>query len=163
MPSKAQRHRAEDRCDGASEKQRQHQAKPRRIACSRGEPGGRVSGDADKGRLAEGEHAADAGQQDEAKRRQGVDADIVQQRDAEGAQQEWRQGEQQDGARSDKAQLEGAHSSASSSSAGARLNERHSSTGMRMPNTTTSLKALLQNEAKLSRSPTSTAPSAVTG
>src|SRR5262245_48663492 len=129
----------------------------------RGEPGAGVGRDADEGSLPEGQHAADAREQHETEDRQGVDADIVHQRDAEGTEHGRRERDQHDRAQAYQPELQAAHSSASSSSVVARLSDRHSKTGMSRPNTTTSLKALSQNEAKLSRRPTRTAPRAVTG
>ena len=50
-------------------------------------PGGGVGADADEGGLAERRQPADAGQQHETERGKRIDADVVHQRDGEGAEQ----------------------------------------------------------------------------
>src|SRR5580692_10756674 len=104
-----------------------------------GEPGGGVSGDADERGLTKRQHATDARQQDKAKHGERIDADEVEQRDAERAEQRRGEGKQQDCTHRDEAKLTERHSSASSSSAPAKLNDRHSRTGMSRPKTSTSL------------------------
>ena len=71
----------------AGHDQRQQQSDPRRQAHRHGRPGRGIGGDADKGGLSERRHAADAGQQHQAERDQRGDADIVEQRDGETAEQ----------------------------------------------------------------------------
>ncbi len=162
VPAEPQRDGADRRGGGASQRERQDEPQPRRIALQRREPGGRVGGDPDEGRLPERHHAADAGQQHEPERGERIDTDIVQQRDAERVHVERSGREQDDERRFEDANVERAHSS-TSSSVSPIARERHSKTGMRTEKTMTSLKALLQNDAKLSSRPTSTAPSAVMG
>ena len=53
-----------------------------------GHPGRRIGGDADKGGLSKRRHAADPGQQHQAERDQRGDADIVEQRNGEAAEQQ---------------------------------------------------------------------------
>ena len=137
MAAQPQGHGAEDRRDQAGEQQSRQQTEPRRIAQERGEPGRGVGGDADEGGLAEGQHAADAGQQHQAQHREGVDADVVHQRDAEGAQHAGRHRDQQNRGHAGEAELQRRHSSASSSSLATRLSERQSRTGMSRPKPST--------------------------
>src|SRR5262249_25390785 len=112
---------------------------PRRVAGFRGEPRGGIGGDADERGLAKGEHAADTRQQHEPEHGERIDADEVQQRDAEGAEQDGGKGWQHDCASRDEAELKDRHSSASSSSMPAKLSDRQSRTGMSSPKTSTSL------------------------
>src|SRR5262249_44176196 len=108
---------------------------------------------------------AEARQQHQPQRDQGADADIVEQGHGERGDQQWRRSQPNAGGAEDSPlQRPPAHAiSSSSSSSGALSNERHSNTGMRVPKTMLSLSALFQNEAKLSSTPTATAPTAVRG
>ena len=142
------------------------QAEPGRGAVRRRQPGGGVGGDADERGLAERGGAADAGEQHQAERDQRADADVVEQRDAELAEPQRRERDRGDEHR-DQGAMPGLrrHSSisSSSSSACAEKKERSSSTGISRLKTITSLSAPLQNEAKLSTTPTAIAPIAVSG
>ncbi len=131
-----------------------------------GEPGRGVGRDADERRLAERGGAADPGQQHQAERHQGADADVVEQRDGEVAQQGRRDRQAGDhDARQRELSVAGIHRSTSSTSSStcAMKKERSISTGISRLNTITSLSAPLQNEAKLSTAPTASAPIAVRG
>ncbi len=125
----------------------------------------RVGCDADERRLAERRGAAHAGEQHEAERDQRADADVVQQRDAEVAQHGRRERDRGGGDERDPCTAVQLHASisSSSSSACALSSERSMSTGISRLNTITSFSAPLQNDAKLSATPTASAPIAVSG
>ena len=165
VAAKPKRYRAEKRRDQAGENERERKPEPRRGAGGSRQPGRRISADADEGRLSEGGEAGDAGQQHDAQRDQRVDADVVEQRDGELRRPERRRGQGRYHGECREAGRMGAHASisASSSSACGSDSERSSSTGISTLNTTTSLSALFQNDAKLSRMPTRMAPTAVPG
>ena len=74
--AEAERHRAGD---GEADEQRD----PGRKSVRRGQPRRRVGAETDKGRLAEGSQAADAGQQHQTDDDNRVEADVVEQRDRE--------------------------------------------------------------------------------
>ena len=165
MPAEAQRHRAEEGCDRPGQRQREQQAEPGRDALGGGQPGSGVSGDADKRGLAERGQPADAHEQDEAERHQRVDADVIEQRDGEAADEQRQDGERENAGTDHCVARRAAHVSISSSSSSTWpiVNDRHSKIGINRLNTATSLNELLQNEAKLSSMPTMMAPTAVSG
>ena len=98
MPVEPQRQRADCKPGKAGHEQRKQQSDPRRQAHRHGRPGGGVGGDADKGSLSERRHAADPGQQHQPERDQRGDADIIEQRDGEAAEQRGRDQQRDDGA-----------------------------------------------------------------
>ena len=124
-----------------------------------GEHRRRIGGQADKGLLAEGHQADHAGQQHQAQAHQRREADVVEQGHVEiGNVQRRRRDEREE------REQRGACAHGSSSSTWCRLaSERHTSTGMMMVKTMTSLNALAQNEENDSSSPSATAPSAAAG
>ena len=149
----------------AGEGEREEEPDPRRGAVRRRQPGGRIGSDADERGLAERGGAADAGEQHQSERDQRADADVVEQRDAELAEQERRDRDRGDEHR-DRGTMPGlrGHSSISSSSSSwTEKKDLASSTGISRLKTITSLSAPLQNEAKLSTTPTAIAPRAVSG
>ena len=162
MAAQPQGNRPQDQCNATGQHNRQHKPDPRRVALQRASPSSRIGSDADKGRLAERHHAANAGEQDKAKSDQSINTDIIQQGHAERIEIERRRNQQKQSGKRQKAKLGLAHSSASSSTSPTE-SDRHNSTGSNREKTITSLKALLQKDAKLSSTPTSNAPSAVTG
>ena len=83
MPAHAQGDEAQRQRDGGGQRQTDAQSQPGREAVARRQPGGRVSAQADEGRLPEGSQAAHAGQQDQTDRDDGVQPDVVEQGDAE--------------------------------------------------------------------------------
>ena len=165
MSAETKRHGAQQGGDDAGQRQGEKQPEPGRGSRRGRQPGGGISADADERRLAERGQAADAGEQHDAKRHQRVDADIVEQRDSEfGGPERRRQQDGDDGNENDGAGAKDHPSTSASSSSGCSSeSERHSNTGSRTLKTVTSLNELLQNEAKLSRSPIRMAPIAVPG
>ncbi len=133
-----------------------------------GEPGGRIGRDADEGRLPEGGGATHAGQQHQAQRDQRADADVVEQRDGEVAGHAAAPCAKASDHQADpevRLREGGVHWSTSSSSSSecTLRKERSISTGISRLKTITSFSAPLQNEAKLSTTPTASAPMAVIG
>ena len=124
----------------------------------RGQVGGGVGAQADEGRLAERGEPGDAGEQHQAERDQGVQADVVGQGDPElrQAAAAAAAASDDDGAAATTARRRTPGASVSCFTPPRRAwpcwNERHSSTGMISVKTITSLKALAQNELKLSSS-----------
>ena len=143
---------------------------PRRAALHRRVPGRRVGADADERGLAERGQPADAGEQHEAERGKRIDADVVHQRDGEGAEQSRRDRDEGNG----EPEQDVGPPAHQASPRGLRLrslprrrrwheSDCQISTGISALNTSTSLSALLQNDAKLSSNPTRMAPTAVAG
>src|SRR5215468_5788297 len=151
MSAEPQRHGAERSGDDARAGERKQEAEPGRGAV-RGRQPCRCIG-------------ADAGKQHEPERGERIDTYVIEQRHCEGADEERRERQRaSDESRDEEAQPHVAMSSSSSSSSAPPVrSERHSRIGMSEPNTTTSLRVLGQNDAKLSSTPTNRAPSAVNG
>src|SRR5262249_50588586 len=106
---------------------------------------------ADESSLSKRGQAADAGQQNQAKRGNGIDTNVVHQRNGEGAKQRRRYCDECDDGRDNDAGAP-AHqapssSSVSSSTAPPVMSDCQISTGMSAPKTSTSLKAESQNAA----------------
>src|SRR2546429_1846859 len=162
VAAQAQRHEAQDRGDAAGQNDSEHQPEPGRIAVQRCDPCRCISRDTDEGCLTERNNAAAAGQQRQLDGGKRVDADIVQQGDAERIEHEGRRPEAGDRRGDDETDLLQCHSSTSSSEC-CEASERQSRTGISSEKTMTSFKVLLWNEAKLSIMPTPNAPSAAPG
>src|ERR1700751_3292723 len=148
--------------DAAGQCDSEHKAKPGRMSVQCGYPGRRIGRDADKRRLPEGHDSPDTRKQRKADRDEGVDADVIHQRDAERAQDRGGEGKTQRCDRTGKPNLEARHSSISSSECN-EARDRQIRIGISREKTITSFSALLLKEAKLSSIPTPTAPIAAPG
>ncbi|MPM85705.1 hypothetical protein SDC9_132786 [bioreactor metagenome] len=83
----AQGNEPERQRDGGGQGHADEEREPGRDAVHRRQPGRGVGAEADKGRLAEGSQATDPGQQHEADGDDGIEADVVEQRDRKLRQQ----------------------------------------------------------------------------
>ena len=162
VPLEPQGRGAEHGGHRAGQDDREQKPEPGRIAIQRARPSRRIGRDPDEGRLPEGHDARYAREQRKPDRHQRVDADIVEQADREGREQQRRTGERDDRDAGKDEHGATAHSS-SSSSICTDTSERHTSMGTSTENTITSFSELDAKEAKLSSRPTMTAPIAAPG
>jgi hypothetical protein len=139
---KAQGDDAQNGRNAAGHDDGEREPEPGRISIQRRHPRRGVGGDTDKRRLPKGYDSADARQQRQSDRNQRVNANVVQQRGAERAEDVRCRSEAQDRRRGGEANLQARHSSISSSECSA-ARDRQTRIGINRENTITSFRALL--------------------
>src|SRR5262249_55995895 len=154
VTAKPQGRSTENRCDEPGEKEREQQANPGRAALYRGVPGGGIGADADEGSLTERREPTHAGEQNETQHGEGIDADVIHQRDREASKNEGRDHDEGDSEAQRDVELPTHHASPSRSSSSisssiplADVKDCQIRMGMSALKTNTSLSALYQNAA----------------
>src|SRR5262249_18919446 len=149
-PAEPQGRGAQHRRDERGEKEREQEADPGRAALHRGVPGGGIGADADKGGLTERREPTHAGEQNETQYGEGIDADVVHQRDREASKNEGRDHDEGDSEAQRDAGRPAHHASPSRSSSSiplADVKDCQIRMGISVLKTNTSLSALSQNAA----------------